>query len=50
MHAMQQASCLEDGSLVWMLALYLHINQKSGDDDFMWIICYIKISLHLKAV
>ena len=34
---MQQASYLEGGPLMWMLPLYLHINQKSdddGDDDF----------------
>ena len=31
----QQASYLEGGPLVWMLPLYLHVNQKSDyDDDF----------------
>ena len=30
---MQQASCLEGGPLLWILSLYLHINQKSDDDD-----------------
>ena len=29
----QQASYLEGGPLMWMLPLYLHVNQKSGDDD-----------------
>ena len=29
----QQASYLERGPLMWMLPLYLHINQKSDDDD-----------------
>ena len=31
----QQASYLEGGSLVWMLPLYLHVNQKSDYDDMM---------------
>ena len=31
--AMQQASYLERGPLMWMLPLYLHVNQKSDDDD-----------------
>ena len=30
---MQQASCLEGGSLLWILPLYLHVSQKSDDDD-----------------
>ena len=30
---MQQASYLEGGPLMWMLPLYMHINQKSDDDD-----------------
>ena len=30
---MQKASYLEGGPLMWMLPLYLHINQKSDDDD-----------------
>ena len=30
---MQQASYLEGGPLMWMLPLYLHVNQKSVDDD-----------------
>ena len=42
---MQQASFLEGGSLMWMLPLYLHINQKSDYDDdmitWMLIIEYI---------
>ena len=29
----QQASYLEWGPLMWMLPLYLHVNQKSADDD-----------------
>ena len=29
---MQQASYLEGGPLVWMLPLYLHVNQKSDYD------------------
>ena len=29
----QQASYLEGGPLMWMLPLYLHVNQKSVDDD-----------------
>ena len=28
-----QASYLEGGPLMWMLSLYLHVNQKSDDDD-----------------
>ena len=30
---MQQASYLEGGPLMKMLPLYLHIDQKSNDDD-----------------
>ena len=30
---MQQASYLEGGPLMWMLPLYLHVDQKSNDDD-----------------
>ena len=33
---MQRASCLEEGPLVWMLPLYLHVNQKSDYDDMIW--------------
>ena len=33
MLCMQQASCLEGGPLMWMLPLYLHVNQKSDDVD-----------------
>ena len=29
----QQASYLEGGPLMWMLPLYLHVDQKSNDDD-----------------
>ena len=35
----QQASYLEGGPLMWILPLYLHINQKSVDDDDMFLIC-----------
>ena len=31
----QQASYLEGGPLMWMLPLYLHVNQKSDYDDMM---------------
>ena len=31
--AMQQASYLDGGPLMWLLPLYLHINKKSNDDD-----------------
>ena len=40
----QQASYLEGGPLVWMLPLYLHINQKSDYDmiyDMIWYDIYI---------
>ena len=30
---MQQASYLEGGPLMWMLPLYLHVNEKSDDED-----------------
>ena len=30
---LQQASYLEGGPLMWMLPLYLHVNQKFNDDD-----------------
>ena len=30
---MQQASCLEGGSLLWIWPLYLHMNKKFDDDD-----------------
>ena len=33
---MQQASYLEGGPLMWMFPLYLHVSQKSGDDDEWW--------------
>ena len=42
----QQASYLEGGPLVWMLPLYLHINQKSDYDmiyDMIDIYIYIYI-------
>ena len=32
---LQQASYLEGGPLMWMLPLYLHVNQKSDYDDMM---------------
>ena len=34
MHA--QVSYLEGGPLMWMLPLYLHVNQKSDYDDMIW--------------
>ena len=41
----QQASYLEGGPLVWMLPLYLHVNQKSDYDDMMtWLIWYSEIN------
>ena len=33
MRALQQASCLEGDPLLWIWPLYLHVNQKSDDDD-----------------
>ena len=30
---MQQASYLEGGPLMWMLPLYMQVNQKSDDDN-----------------
>ena len=33
---MQQASYQEWGPLMWMLPLYLHINQKSDNDDMIY--------------
>ena len=33
LQGVQQASCLEGSPLMWMLPLYLHVNQKSDDDD-----------------
>ena len=30
---MQQAGCLEGGPLLWIWPLYLHVNQKSDDDE-----------------
>ena len=37
-----QASYLERGPLMWMLPLYLHVNQKSDydDDDMMMRVCW----------
>ena len=33
----QQASYLEGGPLMWMVPLYMHVNQKSDyDDDDIW--------------
>ena len=37
---MQQASYLEGGPLMWILPLYLHVNQKS---DYIYIYIYIYI-------
>ena len=33
----QQASYLEGGPLMWMLPLYLHVNQKSDYDMIYWV-------------
>ena len=41
---MQQASYLEGGPLMWMLPLYLHVNQKS-DYDMMNIACTLQNKL-----
>ena len=35
----QQASYLEGGPLMWMLPLYLHVNQKSDYDMLWWCHC-----------
>ena len=35
----QQASYLEGGPLMWMLPLYLHVNQKSDYDDMISMSC-----------
>ena len=37
----QQASYLEGGPLVWMLSLYLHVNQKFIYDDMISLVKYI---------
>ena len=42
----QQAIYLEGGPLMWMLPLYLHVNQKSDYDDMMT--CYIENLLNFK--
>ena len=31
---LHQASYLEEGPLMWILPLYLHVNKKSGDADY----------------
>ena len=33
MPCIQQASYLEEGPLMWILPLYLHVNKKSDGDD-----------------
>ena len=38
----QQASYLEGGPLMWMLPLYLHVNQKSNYDDGMHVFTALK--------
>ena len=44
----QQASCLEGGPLLWIWPLYLHVNQKSYDDDDEWdIIVAMATVLHI---
>ena len=41
---MQQASCLEGGPLLWIWPLYLHVNQKSDDDDdFIHLKLFMKL-------
>ena len=34
--SVQQASYLKGGPLLWILALYLHVNKKSDDDDTLF--------------
>ena len=45
----QQASYLEGGTLMWMLPLYLHVNQKSDYDIWWWTgeNCPISITKYL---
>ena len=53
-----EASYLEGGPLIWMLPLYLHVNQKSDYDDdmkvpgyFLVLLCFIEIPvLHANSV
>ena len=33
LQCVQQASYLEGGPLLWILPLYLHVNQNTDDDD-----------------
>ena len=40
---MQQASYLEGGPLVWMLPLYLHVNQKSKYDRIWCLVRFTKV-------
>ena len=42
----QQASYLEGGPPMWMLPLYLHVNQKSDYDD-MTVLPFFKWQIHL---
>ena len=42
----QQASYLEGGPLMWMLPLYLHVNQKSDYDMIWW---YLQISYNIHS-
>ena len=44
----QQASYLEGGPLLWILPLYLHVNQKSDDDDddMMMMVIHTKTIIH----
>ena len=39
----QQASCLKGGPLLWIWPLYLHMNQKSDDDDDFLCISMVQI-------
>ena len=41
---LQQASYLQGGPLMWMLPLYLHVNQKSDYDDMLINMCICSVS------
>ena len=45
---MQQAIYLEGGPLMWMLPLYLHINQKSDYDETIYDVNVKKQKRHFK--
>ena len=46
----QQASCLEGGPLMWMLPLYLHVNQKSNSLDIQNVACWVILHAFLLPV